>query len=268
MTRTRWIAISVGGVAVAWLVALLVIDAAAGDRIARGVAARLGDSLQGRAAFADRDLALVRGRLDLAGLAVTRDDAVGQLRLDVAGVRCELAPLGVALVDRDCGELGITGMRLAVSTIALFKLRPPKRRPIHADAVTIDDATFTFAAGAITPTLGEVRVVLQRAVAGPTTFKTPLSWLFALRGLRARVALPAAQTLEVTFANGVAQVSGSLLGEPPLALPIELPVTTAADDGRTELAKLTAFGRALAEHLLARRAEQWLRQKLGVAQPR
>jgi hypothetical protein len=265
VTRTRWIAISVGGVVVAWFAALLAIDAIGGDRVARGVAERIGDSLQSSAAFTDRDLALVRGRLDLAGLHVTRDDAVGQLRLDVAGIRCELAPLGIAFVDRDCDELAIRGMRLDVSTIALFKLRPPKRRPIHADSVTIDDATFSFAAGAITPTLGEVRVVLERAIAGATTFKTPLSWLFALRGLRAHVALSDGQTVDVTFANGVVQVSGSLLGEPPLVLPLELPVTTAADDGRSELAKLTAFGRLLAERLIA---ERWLRHNVGGGQPR
>ena len=257
MTRTRWIAISVGGVVVAWFAALIVIDAIGGDRVGTGVARRLADSLQGSAAFADRDLALVRGRLDLAGLRVTRDDAVGQLRLEVAGIRCELAPLGIALVDRDCGELAITGMRLGVSTLALFKLRPPKRRPIHADSVTIDDATFTFAAGAIPLAGGEVRVVLERAIAGPTTFKTPLSWLFALRGLRAHVALPGGETVDVTFASGIVQASGSLLGKPPLVLPLELPVTTDADDGRAELAKLTAFGSLLTERLIA---ERWLRQ--------
>ena len=268
MRRRRRVALAIaGGVVAAWLVALMVVDIAAADRVADGVAGRLGDSLQGSARFGDRDLALVRGRLDLERLEVRRADAVGTLALDVAGVRCELAPFGAALFSRDCSELAVRGMRLEVSTVALFKLRPPKRRPIHADVVTIDDAVFAFPANAIVQGLGEVRVTLDRAVAGPTTFKTPMSWVFALRGLHARIALPANQAVEVTYAHGMLQASGSLLGDPPIAIPVELPVTTPEDDGRAELAKLGRFGRDLAERLLARRAEQWLQKKL-FGQPR
>lgn len=258
----RRIALVAGGVVTAWFVALVILSVVGADRVAERVAGRLADSLQGSATYGARELALVRGRLDLERLAVRRDDAVGRLVLDIGGVHCKLAPLGIALVDRDCNELVVDGMRMEVSTIALFRLRPPKRRPIHADAVTIDDAAFVFAPGALVPGLGEVRVTLDRAVAGPTTFKTPLSWVFALRGLRARVTLPANQTVEVTFAQGVLQASGSVLGDPPIALPLELPVTTVDDDGRTELAKLSALGRDLAERLLARRAELWLRKTL------
>ena len=267
MTRQRWLLVGAGGVVAAWLVTLLVLDVAGADRVARGIAGRLGDSLQGEAHFGDSDLALVRGKLDLEQLAVRRDDAVGRLALDIADIHCELAPLGGALFDRDCDPLAIRGMRMEVSTIALFKLRPPKRRPIHADSVVIDDATFVFAAGAIGAGIGEVRVTLDRAIAGPTTFKTPLSWLFALRGLRAHVSLPGQLAIDVTFAHGVLQASGSLLGQPPLAIAVTLPETTDADDGRAQLAKLTSFGRELVQQLLARRAEVWLRKTL-LGQPR
>src|SRR4051812_9501526 len=101
----RRVVLIVAGVVAAWLILLVVLGLLRGGRIARGVADRLGESLQGTATFEGSDLSLVRGRLELERVTVRRDDAIGQLSLDVAGVRCELPPLGLALVDRECREL-------------------------------------------------------------------------------------------------------------------------------------------------------------------
>ena len=112
----RRVGLIAAGVIVLWLVALVILDAVLGGAQERHTAERVGESLQAVATIGATDLALVRGRLELEQLSVKRDDLVGHLAIDVAEVRCELAPLGLALVDRDCRELAIRGTRLDVST--------------------------------------------------------------------------------------------------------------------------------------------------------
>jgi hypothetical protein len=252
----------VAGVIAVWIVVLLVLGVTHEGRTARRVSERLGDSLQGTATFADADLALVRGGLSLERLAVRRDDAVGKLSLEVVDVSCDLPPLGLALVDRECGELEVAGMRLEVSALALLRLKKAKRPPTRARRVVIRDAVLGFAPSAFAPGLGRVQVRIERAVSGPTRFRTPLSWIFSLEELRASFDLPAGLAVQLVYRGGVMSASGSLFGSEPIELPVELPVRDAADDGKAELERLVAFGKGLAEQLVARRAGEWLRSKL------
>lgn len=256
--------LALGGViAIAlWLATLIVLDAVVAARQAATTTARVGESLQGTATLADLDLALIRGRLELDGLAVHRDDVIGHLSLDVRDVTCELAPLGWALVDRGCRELAVRGVRLEVSTAALFKLRHPKHAPIHADRVVIDDAQLAFAPSAFLPSLGRIQISIDHAEAGPTTFLTPLSWIFALQTLHASVELPAGLTVHLTYDHGVFGAAGSLFGSTPVVLPLQLPVATLYPDAHEEIQALVKLGTDLAEQLVAKRAEDWVRSKL------
>ena len=258
----RRVVLIVAGVVAAWLVLLVVLGFTYRGRTARGVAARFGDSLQGTATFGGADLALVRGGLSLERLAVRRDDAIGTLSLEIADVGCDLPPLGLALVDRECGELAIGGMRMEVSALALLRLRKTKRPPTRADRVVIRDAVLGFAPSAFVPGLGRVQVRVERAVAGPTRFRTPLSWIFALRELRASFDLPAGLAVHLVYRGGVMSAAGSMFGAERIQIPVSLPVREAADDGQAELARLVEFGRGVAERLVARRAKEWLRSKL------
>ena len=257
----RMVQIAVGVVA-AWLVFLVVLGFTHGARTGRQVADRFADTLQGTSTYAGADLSLVRGALDLEGLSVRREDALGTLSLDVAGVSCDLPPLGLALVDRDCGELLIDGMRLEVSALALLRPRKGKRPPLLADRVVIRDAVLGFAPSAFLPDLGRVQIRVERAVAGPTRFRTPLSWMFAMQELRASFDLPAGFVVHLVYRGGVVSASGSLFGSEPVEIPVSLPVREAADDGAAELRRLVEFGKGVAEQLVARRAEAWLRSKL------
>jgi len=258
----RRVALIVAGVAAAWLVLLVVLGLAYGGRTARGVAGRFGDSLQGTATIAGSDLALVRGGLSLERLAVRRDDVLGKLSLDVAELRCELPPLGLALVDRDCRELSLDGMRLEVSGLALLRPRKARHPPTRAERVVIRDAALGFGPSAFLPSLGRVEIRVERAEAGPTRFRTPLSWLFALRELHASFELPAGLVVHLAYQGGVMSASGSLFGFEAVEIPVTLPVRQAADDGRAELARLVEWGQSVAERLVARRAAEWLRSKL------
>jgi hypothetical protein len=260
----RRAALVVACVLAGWIALLVILGVALGGRQERITRERLAESLQATVTVGDIDLALVRGHLSIDQLAVKRDDVVGHLALDVAGVRCELLPVGLALFDRDCRELNVRGLRLEVSTAALFKLnRPPKRRPIHADRMVIENATLVFLPSAFAPNLGRIEITIERAVAGATTLRTPLSWLFSLAELRAHFALPAGITVHVGYQNGVLTAAGSLFGSSPVALPIELPVASTAKDAHDEFQLLVQLGRQIAERLVAKRAEDWLKSKLG-----
>jgi hypothetical protein len=255
--------VGVAAVAALVLAGLVVAGMALEARTRRSVAERIAESLQAEATIARGDLALVRGALDLEALAVHRDDAIGHLAIDVAGLHCELPPLGIALIDRECRALVVTGTRLEVSAAALFKLRHPRRPPLRARRVVIDDARFEFSPSAFLPDLGRIAISIDHAEAGETTFKTPLSWLFALRTLRATIELPAGIAFELRYDAGVLSAAGGPLGASPVAMPIALPAPDPADDARAELARLVALGKQIAEQLIVQRAQDWLDAKLS-----
>jgi len=263
LRRIRRVARFAGALAALWLAALLVIDLALEGRTRRRIAERIAESLQADATIGRGDLALVRGGIDLDDLTVRRDDLVGHLALTVASLRCALPPLGLGLVDRECRELAIRGVRFEVSTAALFRLPHPKRPPLRAQRVVIDDARLELSPSALLPDLGRVAISIEHAEAGDTTFKTPLSFLFTLRALRATVELPAGITLQLTYELGLLRVAGAIFGATPVVLPIALPVADLADDPRAEVAKLIAFAKDLAERLVARSAEDWVKSKLS-----
>ena len=246
-----------------WLAALLVLNAVLLGSTRQGIAERLGDSLQSQATIEDGSLALVRGFLDLEGLAIRRDDLIGHLSIATTSVHCELPPLGLALIDRDCRGLFVRGTRLEVSTAALFKLRRPKRPPLRARRVVVEDARLELSPSAFLPGLGRVAIDIEHAEAGPTVFKTPLSWIFALRELRATLDLPGDIALRLSYDHGELRVSGGVFGATPVALPLAIPVADLADDPAAEIAKLVALGEDIAKGLVMRKAEDWLRSKLS-----
>jgi hypothetical protein len=255
-------AIIVGGVVAFWFALLLVLDVALAGRQTRLARERLAESLKADVTIGDADLALVRGRLAIDHLAAHRDDTIGHLAIDVPAIRCELPPLGLALFDGECRELAIRGARLQASAAALFRLAPPKHAPARARRVVIDDARLEFSPSALVPSLGRVAIAIDHADAGTTVFRTPLSFLFALDELRARIELPGDASLRVGYRDGVLEVAGALFGATPVRVPLELPRAAAASDGATEIDLLVALGKDVAERLVAKRAADWLRSKL------
>lgn len=258
----RRVATYVAGAIVVWIALLALGGALYGGRAGQRVADRIASSLAAEVTIGHTDLRLVRGGLVMSDLAVRKED-LGHLTIDIGSIACDLRPLGLAVLDRTCGDLVIDRVRLEVSTLAVFRFKKPKRRPLRADRVEIRDAKLALMPSAFVPGLGRVEIDVDRVVAGPTVFKTPLSWLFSMRELRATLALPADVTIELHYANGVLRAKGALFGSTPIALPIALPVADAADDAQAEMAKLVAFGRRVAEQIVARRATDWLRSKLS-----
>jgi hypothetical protein len=259
----RRVAIVGAAVLAGWLVLLFVLGLALGGRQERKTRERLAASLQATVTIGDSDLSLVRGRWTMDRLALHHADALGALALDVEGVRCELAPLGWALVDRSCGELAVRGVRMDVSSTALFEVKRPKREPVRADRIVIDDAVLVFEPSALVPSLGRISITIEHAESGPTRMQTPLSWLLTLEALRAQLSLPAGITLHLTYEHGVLTAAGSLFGSGPVAIPLELPVRQIARDAHGEMQQLVALGKDIAGRLVARRAQDWLESKLA-----
>ena len=251
-----------GGVVAVWLAALVVIGVLYGGRAGTRVATRVGESLVAEATIEESNLALIRGHLELDGLEVTKND-LGHLALDVATIRCELPPLGLALVDHECRDLIVKGVRMDVSAAAVFQLKRPKRPPLHVRHVEIRDATLAFAPSAFLPSLGRISITIEEATANATTFKTPLSFLFSLTAFAATIELPAGITVKLGYRDGLLTAAGGIFGKSPVAIPFAIPVPDSAADAVDEIKLLVALGRDLAERLVARRAEDWLKQKLS-----
>lgn len=245
-----------------WLVFLLIVGVAYSGRAGERVASRVGESMVATATVDAASLGLVRGWLEIDGLHVRKDD-LGVLSIDIGHIECDLLPLGLALVaERSCGDLVVEKVRLSMTSAAVLQPRRPKRKPLHVDHVVIDDAVLAFSPSAFVPELGKIEIRVDHVEAGPTTFKTPMSWMFALRELHATLDLPADIVVKLAYKDGAFTVQGSIFGSAPVTVPVSLPTATTADDAKSEIAKLVTFGRDLAESLLETRAKNWLKSKL------
>lgn len=261
MATGRKIATYALGGLCAWIAALALFGALYGGRAGERVAGRVADSLAAKVTIESTNLKMVRGGLAMSGFKARRDD-LGHLAIDIAEIDCDLPPLGLLLLDRVCRDLVIDRVRLEVSTLAVFRFKRPRRTPFRAEHVELRDARLVFMPSAFVPELGRIEVVIEHVEAGPTTFKTPLSWIFAMKELRATLELPAGVTVKLRYAGGKLQASGGIFGSTPVELPLAIPVADAADDAEAEIRKLVELGRELAEDLVKRRAKDWVRSKL------
>lgn len=252
------IGIGAGIVLVVWIVLLLVLGSVFGERRAQAVSDRIGQTLGATSSIREHDLGLLRGRLELEHLEARRDDLIGKLSLDVGSIRCELWPFGGALIDSSCRELAIAEVRLELSTFALFKLKKPTRPPIRAQRVTIENATIVFSPAAVSPSLGRIALTIDRATAGPTVLKTPLSWLFSLETLTATLELPFG-TIRIDYADGQLRAGGAVFGKTPVTLRFQMPRSDPTEDAKSELQRLVKIGKELGGELVEQKARDFLR---------
>ncbi|HEY4182373.1 MAG TPA: hypothetical protein VGM90_36320 [Kofleriaceae bacterium] len=253
------LASALAALVVAWIVFLLIAGAIYGPRTVAKVTDRVSSSLNAKTSIDDTSLALVRGILELDGVHALRD-GVGTFSIDAMRVRCHLMPLGGALWNHHCNELEIDGVTMQVTSVGFIQFKRPSRDPLNVDHVVIRDGTLGFAPSAIVPDLGRVEVHVEQAVAGPTSFTTPLAWIFTLRELKATFALPGDVTLALTYANQTLTATGSVLGSAPISIPLVLPSSTG--NVEKDLAELERVGKQIATELVERRAKDWLRSAL------
>jgi len=263
--RGKLVRYTLGGLGL-WFGVLLLIGIAFGGRVGRRVTERMADSLAATVTVDSSSLAMIRGHVELTGFKVRKDD-IGHLAIDVAEIRCELPPLGLALLDREWRDLVIDKVRLEVSTLAVFKFKKPKRKPLRVRRVEINDAIIAFSPSAFLPELGKIEIRVDYVEAGETVFKTPLSWIFTMKELRATLDLPAGIVVKLHYKDGVLRASGGVFGSTPVDLPFSIPITGEGDDAQTEMRKLFELGKLLAEELVEKKAKDWLRSKLPAELP-
>lgn len=222
----------------------------------------MGQALHGDGTVQHADLALVRGYLEADGVAVRHDDVFGTLSLDVDRFHCDLAPLGLAIAQSGCRDLVIEGVKLELSTLAVFTWQKPKRAPVTVDHVMLHDATLKFDGGALAPGLDAIQIHIDRAEAGPTTFKSPLSFLFAMTALGATIELPGGIGIRLDVEDGVLYARGTFLGKAPIELRLALPLRDASWDARAELRALVAYGQTIATRLLEQRVRNFVHELL------
>jgi hypothetical protein len=251
--RASRIAKLVAAAAGIWLCGLAILGLVYGGKRGQDIATRVGEALRAESTLGDSDLALVRGALVLEALRAVRDDEVGRLTLEIRELRCELLPLGGALLDGECRELRLSGLGFELSSFELLRVKRPRREPIRAGAVVIEDAVLVVPAK-----LGRVEVTVTEARAGASTFRTPLSWVLSLESLTARVTLPFG-TAEVRYLHNTLVVSGSLFPSQPIVMPLVLPAAQPDDDGQAELQRLVAWGTPI----VARIVKEYVRQAIG-----
>ncbi|MCE9578015.1 MAG: hypothetical protein K8W52_33090 [Deltaproteobacteria bacterium] len=257
MRRATKLAVGLASAGTTWVVGLVVAGYAARGCVVERTTTRLGESLDATVALEDLELSLVRGQVGLGGLVIDREHD-GHLHVRIDRIDAGIAPLGAYLWNRDLGQVTVAGVDIEVTAWAVLKIKPPKRKPMVMDHLTIDGARVVFAPTSVTGDWGKATLQVTRAEAGPTILRTPMSWLFALERLDASLDLPGIAPVTLHFEGGRLEASGSVFGATPIAIDVTLPVPEPGHEGR----QLADLGADLAERLALARAERLLRRVL------
>ncbi len=257
MRRATKLAVGAASAGATWVVGLVVAGYAARGCVVDRTLTRLGESLGAVVTLDDLELSLVRGRVALAGLVIDREHD-GHLHVRIDRIDAGIAPLGAYLWDRELGQVTVQGVDLSVTAWAVLKIKPPRRKPMVMEHLTIDGARVVFAPTSLTGNWGRATLEVTRAEAGPTILRTPMSWLFALERLDASLDLPGIAPITLHFADGRLEASGSVFGATPVAIDVVLPVPEPGHEGQ----QLAELGTSLAERLALARAERLLRKVL------
>lgn len=262
--RLRKLAVGIVVAVGAYLGLLVVAGWLGGGLAERAIRERLAVSLDGDATVGDATVGLVRGTIAVTAVAVERHH-LGTLRLDIDRIDVEVAPLGAVVLDRDPRAIRVAGAHLLVSGAGALDLPArPRAPPISVGAVEIVDSDLTIVATTAWPELARVRLVIERVTAGPTRFVTPLSWVFSLEELVARVEVSGGLVVTLSYRDGVLTAGGSLIGDTPIAVPIALAYRPGVD----EPTQLRAIAIELGKRLVVERARRWFRRRaLGAVLP-
>ena len=175
------LAVAVGG----WIVALVVLGSLGADAARARLQADLARALGAEVHVDELDLALVRGVVAARGVRMHKTTG-GELDVEVAAARADVAPLGGVLATQRLRSLTARGITVRASNRAVLTGQVLGDQPLVADAIAIDDAHVELGAGTLVPGIA-VTIDARRVRAGPTRLVTPLSWVLALRELDARL---------------------------------------------------------------------------------
>ncbi|HTJ41914.1 MAG TPA: hypothetical protein VL463_07440 [Kofleriaceae bacterium] len=258
MRRAAKVAIGFAGAGATWVTGIFIASFAARGCVAERMRARLSESLDAQVTLADLDLALVRGAVAFEGLVIDRVHD-GHLHVAVDRIDAGIAPLGAYLWDRDLGLVHVDGVDVVVDGWGVLRIRPPVRPPIKMASLAIDDARLELAPATWAPKWARFAVLIDHAESGETVLRTPLSWVFALERLDARLEVPGTAPVALHYERGRLDASGSIFGPDPISIPVLLPAPEPGHEGQ----QLVALGKDVAERLALARASGWIMDELG-----
>lgn len=257
MRRLRQLGGGLVGLAVLWLLALVLIGWLGDGCARRRAEARIAGSLNAEVSIGSLDLGLVRGDAAVRDLRIERE-RLGLFRLGIDELDVDFDPLGLVLVQDDVGAIRARGVDLEITGLAALAMEGErKKEPVTFQRLELEDVRVTLAATRLIPGL-DVALVIEHAVAGPTTLRTGMSWVFSLESLVARLDLPAGLTVRLRYRDGAIELSGGLFGATPVRFPVVIPVLEPA----RELEQLGALAGQIAGELSAQLLERWLRQQM------
>lgn len=248
----RKAAIGLGLAAATYLAALVVASWVVAATVERDVQHRLATTLDGTATVGDATVSLLRGSIAVTGVHAERHH-LGTLALDVDRIELDVAPLGAFAVVRSPRALRVTGGHLVVTGAGALDGLERGHAQVDVGAVELRASELTLAVTSLWPELARVHLVLDRVRAGPTRFRTPLSWVFTLDELDARVELPGGSAFTLAYRDGALTARGGLFGAAPITVPVDLRYRAGVD----ETVQLRALAFELGKRLAVERARRW-----------
>lgn len=239
-----------------WCVALVIAGYAAGGCQQRRIETRIATAFEAKVGFADADLSLLRGNFDGDALTISKDTPIGSLRVRVGTLEAELAPLGLALVDGRMRALRLHDVQLEATTFEMLRTKSRGGKPFAVDELELTNVHLVTMPSAALPTLGKLELTIERARAGPTVLRTPLSWVFSLQELVAHFEVAGGVSVRVEYKGGKLRASGGVLGSPWVEVPFTIPVL----DPAREMEQLAQMGMELAEKMTFEQAESILKR--------
>lgn len=255
--RLRQVAAGVLAALLAWILALAAFGLFGDGCVEDRVEDRLAESMRAKVSLGDADIGLVTGMLALRDLRLERVER-GTFRLHVQRVDVDLLPLGLVLFQDEVGDVTVRGVDVELSALAALDFRGARREPVTFARFELRDAHVALEATSALPWLALVDLTIERAVAGRTTLRTPMSWVFALEDLKARLELPGGLTASLTYERGLVRVAGGLFGDDTIEIPLEIPVLEPA----RELEQLAEMGRQLASELAKRVSSDQIQRRI------
>lgn len=256
--RSTKLVIAAAVVLVGYPLLLVVLGLTLPGHVGRIIERRLAESLDGQARVGAVELGLVRGTAAVRGVVVERHHLGGTLTLAIDQLEVDVAPLGAVVVDREPRQVRVRGAHLTISGAGALDLpKQPPHPPIALGAIDVAASDLQIVVATDWPELGQVALRIDHLRAGRTVLRTPLSWVFSLIELDARVELPGDADFAIHYLDGRLSAIGGLFGDRPVAIEIELPRTPGPD----EPAQLRALALELGKRLVIARGKAWLLKK-------
>jgi len=252
--RLKQVGAALGALAALWLLGLLVAGFAARGCVKRRAERRLRASMQAEVSIGAVELSLLRGRLGFDRLHLERRGR-GLLRIDIAHAETAVWPLGLVVVQPGLGALSARDVDLEITALAALDLGGGRRAPLRFDRLELTRLRLALEATSVLPGLARVNLAIDHVVVGPTTLRTPLSWVFGLRELRAHLELSTGGTAELDYrGDGKLRITGPLFGPRTLVIDFVIP----ALDPEHELEQLAALARKVGAELARQAGKGWL----------